>query len=533
MTDEIRIEKHDDSQSRIKELSELLDAVNRLSDSRCSEALYESFADIVSRRLGVDDIAVFIFDSEISSFHLAYNQGFDVQKDQFKAHDGFLSHMRRHNFASMPDLDESSGLHSFFKADSPDQLKSVMWALLYMQGNIVGLVALSQSLADLSKNQFNYDFMKRICMHAAISINSCLLTERHIKEKEDLDKTLTNLSLLYNIGRAMTYISDLKSLLKYILKQAIEVTVAEKGSIMLHDPDTNQLSVRILAGLKDESYQRKVNNNEIKCKTFRPGEGVAGIVFQTGKPVIINKTGEDNAFVGRNASYAKSIACIPMKVYEDIIGVINVTNKKDDIGFTDEDVEMLGAVADQAAISISKAQLWEMAINDSLTGLHVRRYFMAKLQDEIHRTQRYKKKLSVVMGDLDKFKTINDRFGHTSGDKVLKAIGAYLQSSIRDVDSIGRYGGEEFIMFLPETGSKSAFILADRLRKGIADLTVGNLPAVTISLGIATFPDDGKSIDDLLQKADAALYSAKESGRNRVVIYNENIPIPENRDLVT
>jgi diguanylate cyclase (GGDEF)-like protein len=220
-----------------------------------------------------------------------------------------------------------------------------------------------------------------------------------------------------------------------------------------------------------------------------------------------------------------------MKVYDDIIGVINITNKKTGNGFTDEDIEMLGAVADQAAISISKAQLWEMAINDSLTGLHVRRYFMAKLQDEIHRTQRYKKSLSVVMGDLDRFKTVNDTYGHTAGDKVLKAVGAFLQKSVRDVDSVGRYGGEEFIMFLPETVKEAAFILADRLRKGVSEIEVGSLPPVTISLGIATFPDDGKNIDDLLQLADAALYAAKENGRNQVVVYTKEIPVPENRDV--
>ena len=106
-----------------------------------------------------------------------------------------------------------------------------------------------------------------------------------------------------------------------------------------------------------------------------------------------------------------------------------------------------------------------------------------------------------------------------------------LQKSVRDVDSVGRYGGEEFIMFLPETVKEAAFILADRLRKGVSEIKVGNLPPVTISLGIATFPDDGKNIDDLLQRADAALYAAKENGRNQVVVYSEEIPVPENRDV--
>ena len=533
MKDEINTESQDHTHPRIKELSELLDAVHQLSDTRCSNELYEIFADILRRKLGTDAIAIFNFNQEINSFNLVYNQGFKVWKDELKSGHGFLSRLRQNGFQPMKAMQDILEVKSFFREKSPKNLELVTWTLLNMKENVIGLVALDKSLDEISKNKFCLDFLKRICMHAAVSINSCLLFERHKKEKEDLDKTLNNLSLLYNIGRAMTYISDLKSLLKYILNQAIEVTVAEKGSIMLHDPDTNQLSVRVLAGLQDKEYQRKVNNNEIKCKTFKPGEGVAGTVFQKGEPTFINKTAEDKRFVGGGASFANSIACIPMKVYEDIIGVINVTNKKNGKGFTDEDIEMLGAVADQAAISISKAQLWEMAINDSLTGLHVRRYFMAKLQDEIHRTQRYKKSLSVVMGDLDQFKIVNDTYGHTAGDKVLKAVGAFLQKSVRDVDSVGRYGGEEFIMFLPETVKEAAFVLADRLRKGVSEIKVGKLPPVTISLGIATFPDDGKNIDDLLQRADAALYAAKENGRDQVVVYTEDIPVPENRDLAT
>ena len=517
----------------VSELQELLDAVHRLSDTHCSDDLYETFADILDSRLGANASAVFIYKPDDSSFSHVYSRGFNVQEIDFKCDETFLSELSKTGFRSMYTGNGDSAWQSIFQAEDSEILKTATWALLRMKENIIGLLALNQPLEQISSDQFNFDFLNRICMHAAISINSCRLTEQHVKEKEDLDKTLTNLTLLYNIGRAMTYISDLKSLLKYILNQAIEVTVAEKGSIMLHDPDTNQLSVRILAGMQDKEYQQKVNNNEIKCKTFKPGEGVAGTVFQTGEPIIINRTDDDNSFVGCSASFADSIACIPMKVYEEIIGVINVTNKKNEIGFTENDIEMLRAVADQAAISISKAQLWEMAINDSLTGLHVRRYFIAKLQDEIHRTQRYKKSLSVIMADLDEFKSINDKYGHTSGDDVLQAVAAHLQASIRDVDSIGRYGGEEFIIFLPETGSDAAFILADRLRKGVAQVQVDNLPAVTVSLGIATFPDDGNSIEELVQKADAALYTAKENGRNQVVIYDDEIPLPENRELIT
>ena len=324
----------------------------------------------------------------------------------------------------------------------------------------------------------------------------------------------------------MTYISDLKSLLQYILNQAIEITNAEKGSIMLYDLETNRLIIRVLAGLKDKVYQDKVNNGEIKCKTFLPGEGIAGRVFQTGVPMVIDKAGEDDCFVEPDSSYVRSIVCIPMMVFNEALGVINVTNKLDEQGFTQEDVEMLKAVGDQAAVAINKAQLWEMAVTDSLTGLYVRRYFMAKFQEEIHRAERYKKVLTVVMADLDRFKSVNDNYGHTAGDRVLRAVGKFLQKNIRDVDILARYGGEEFVILLPENDKYEAYTLSERLRQGFSELKLEALPQLTMSLGIASYPQDGKTLEQLIKKADTAMYTAKQMGRNKVVVYESDLERP-------
>ena len=518
----IDTKKQYDNDLQVKAVTELLDTVLRLSHILQSNELYQALAETVSKKLEADAVALFIFEESLGYFRLVFNQGFRLWKNDLKCEKSFVRKIFESDIVPMEDVSGDPEVAAFFKDENPDSLKSVLWVPLTAQKKTEGILLLNKTAAELTGKAYGIEFLKRICAHAAIAINSCRLYEKRQKEKEDLDKTLNNLSLLYNIGRAMTYISDLKSLLKYILNQAIEITGAEKGSIMLYDPDANQLSIRVLAGLEDEVYQEKVNNNEIKCKTFMPGEGVAGTVFETGEPIFSNHTDTNKVFVASSGSYAHSIACIPMKVYKDTIGVINVTNKKSPSGFSDEDIEMLRAVADQAAISISKAQLWEMAVNDSLTGLHVRRYFMAKLQDEIHRTDRYKKTLSIIMADLDKFKSINDTYGHTAGDRVLKAVGSYLKNSIRDVDSIGRFGGEEFIMFLPETSKKAAYVLADRLRIGVSKIKVDEkLPQITISLGISTFPEDGTTLNELLERADAAMYQAKENGRNQVISYKK------------
>ena len=244
--------------------------------------------------------------------------------------------------------------------------------------------------------------------------------------------------------------------------------------------------------------------------------------------MIVNNIREDDLFIESESSFVRSIACIPMVVYDDAIGVINVTNKKKGQEFTDQDIKMLKAVADQAAVAVNKAQLWDMAVTDSLTGLYLRRYFMVKLQEEIHRAERYKKVLSVIMIDLDRFKNINDTYGHDVGDRALVSISHFLKKNIRDLDALARYGGEEFVLLLPDADKDGAFGLAERLREELATIKLDNLPPITVSLGIATFPKDGTAVEDLIKNADAAMYAAKRAGRNTSVKYTEHLQ--SNRD---
>jgi len=180
---------------------------------------------------------------------------------------------------------------------------------------------------------------------------------------------------------------------------------------------------------------------------------------------------------------------------------------------------MLKAISDQASVAVSKAQFREMAVTDFLTGLYIRRYFMVKLQDELIRAERYSKVLSVAMADIDRFKSVNDTYGHAKGDEVLKAASSFLRENLRQADIIARYGGEEFVIFFPETDKTSASVLAERLRVGFSEIKLDNLPKLTISIGIASYPDNGKDIESLIQNADAAMYRAKQEGRNRVVIF--------------
>ena len=172
-------------------------------------------------------------------------------------------------------------------------------------------------------------------------------------------------------------------------------------------------------------------------------------------------------------------------------------------------------------ISDARQQIENMAISDVLTGLFNRRHVMERFSEELERANRLQEDLACIMIDIDNFKNINDTYGHLVGDKILREVSEILNNSIRTYDIAGRYGGEEFLIILPDTGFEDALMLAERIRTNIkaqplakSDLT----PAitVTISLGIASMLDTDVSIDDMIKRADDGLYAAKKSGRDKV-----------------
>jgi diguanylate cyclase (GGDEF)-like protein len=246
------------------------------------------------------------------------------------------------------------------------------------------------------------------------------------------------------------------------------------------------------------------------------------IMNSTGQPLKIADLAEHPWPSIETADWAKSHLGVPILVKGKTSGFLILLSSKLDF-FTDEHVARLQAFADQVAIAIDKAQLFEqlneMASIDSLTGIANRRYFFNLAEAEITRALRYKHPLSALMMDIDHFKVINDTYGHNIGDQVLQAVTKRCMESMRDNDLMGRYGGEEFAFILPETDLNAAVKVADRLRKIIASQPFqfqGISLKVTVSIGVSQFRIDIPSARALLDHADLAMYSAKQSGRNRV-----------------
>ena len=234
------------------------------------------------------------------------------------------------------------------------------------------------------------------------------------------------------------------------------------------------------------------------------------------------------AHVARHGGQTGPYLCAPLMAQGETLGLLYLTAHAagNATRLSEETGQLATAVAEQIALALSNLRLREtlrqQSVRDPLTGLYNRRFLEETLDREIARLERKGLPLSLIMIDVDNFKTFNDTFGHDAGDAVLRDLGGILQRHVRGGDIACRYGGEEFTIVLPEATIEIGRQRAEMLREAVRELRLmhdgKSLGAVTLSLGVACFPDHGRRREHLLQCADAALYEAKNGGRNRVVI---------------
>lgn len=258
-------------------------------------------------------------------------------------------------------------------------------------------------------------------------------------------------------------------------------------------------------------------------------------VVKTMQSLLVSDVRSDFRFdvekldVPDNQRPIRSIISVPLIGGDKALGILRVDSPKEN-HFTTEDLRFLTTIGDLGAIAIENAQLYErleqMAIRDGLTGLYLRKYLLERMTEEIARHLRSKSAFSFLMMDIDKFKEYNDNLGHMAGDIVLRTLGMILTDFFADHPGsvICRYGGEEFCVLIPHCGKKDAAFLAEMLRKKIETQPVllrREKTKVTVSIGVACFPEDAALKEDVIRRADQALYEAKHKGRNRVVLASD------------
>ena len=340
-----------------------------------------------------------------------------------------------------------------------------------------------------------------------VSLRKALETEQHqrMQELEALNETMHDVSSQL----------DLPRVLEAIMRRVTALLGAGECEVALYDELKNVMRI-VVCFNRDRDYTGV---------EMQMGEGIMGRAAQTQKTILI----EDYAtWEGRSPQYEpvhRAVICVPLIHNQRLLGAVSVSADPAERKFTVRDIRLIEMFSQQAAIAVQNAKLFmevqRLAITDPLTGINNRRAFFDRARQEFSRSTRYQHRMSVIMLDVDHFKKINDRFGHAAGDEALRLIAGQCVAVSRSSDVIGRYGGEEFIILLPETPLNGALSMAQRLCDQIASTRMPSERGeirMTVSVGVAEINQEVNDLETLIEKADQALYRAKQSGRNRVAI---------------
>ena len=333
-------------------------------------------------------------------------------------------------------------------------------------------------------------------------------------------RAIRRLKLLSDITRAANSVLEPKRVMEIVMSKSQALIRSEAWSLLLVDEKEQSLSFAVSKGENAEG---------IKDFKLAIGQGIAGWVVRYRRPAIINDVSKDQRFdpgVDRVTGFrTRSILCVPLISRGRIIGVVELVNK---VGraFTRDDLETLSLLVEPGAIAIENAILYKrstkMSFTDYLTGLFNGRYLDMALQREVKRARRYESQVSVVFLDLDGFKNVNDAHGHLAGSRALVEVGAVIQETVREIDIVSRYGGDEYTIVLPQTGPEGAIIIAERIRKNIEDKVflkaMGHEVRLTASFGVACYPQHAQSREELMQKADHAMYEVKDREKNGIAL---------------
>jgi len=261
--------------------------------------------------------------------------------------------------------------------------------------------------------------------------------------------------------------------------------------------------------------------DEIMATPVPIGQGIIGRVAASGAPEIVNHADRNSPAVRIDSvpEEAQDLMCVPLAVKGNVIGVITLC-REDGKEFKAMHLRLVTSLANQAATAIENARFFEdtkrLADTDALTGVWSRRHIHGRYEAELSRARRFGHPVSVLVMDIDSLKLFNDTYGHAAGDEVICTVAQAVLSACREIDIVGRYGGDEFAVILPETDSEGAATAAERilsvLEKQPFQAPDGTQVPVTTSIGAASYPTDGDQIDQLLSLADAAMYTVKVAG---------------------
>lgn len=407
--------------------------------------------------------------------------------------------------------------------DGTDDIEeSMLLVPMLYEGRALGVIVLSQLGYDRFTAQ-DVQTMSIFAGYAAQAIANATAYERLERQSGELARQLDSQRRLLEINEKLLTTLDQASVLELIADGLQAVVSFDNLSVFRVDREQGAL----VAVLAREAYAEEVMRHVVPI-----GSGLMGWAVENGQPVLANDAlGDPRAMqIPGTPAEAEAIVVVPLIAGGEVIGALNVGRiGGEEVYFSDVDFDLVKLFAGQAAIAMRNADEHHAvslrAETDALTGLGNHGAFQRELSTRLAAIDRETSpgggRLAMLMMDLDSFKTYNDRHGHPAGDALLHAIATAIHGAARSDDGVYRYGGDEFALILPHAGAVEAAGVAERVRRAVARLTQSNPTPVTITVGLAAYPEDATDRNGLVAAADTALYYGKQSGEDRLVRADE------------
>ena len=453
-------------------------------------------------------------DGKSLELKISYNLGKDYTGTILQFGEGLSGRVTQKNEVIV--VEDYNNWENRAAAYSDIAFKRILGVPLRYKGNVIGVLNITDDQKTGSFTQEEIRLVSLFADQAAIAIENARLLEEKNRHVEQL-------GIINRISLAITAGLDMDHVLKTLHEQCQQVAPSDVFYVALYDEASSLINIPLY--YEDGQYQIGPSRD------IQDQPGTLGNVIQARRTLYLHKQFDPDTHPPRTTTGlrrpCRSYVGIPLTLRDRVIGVMAVQSYKPN-AYTEEDIRTLETIALQAAIAIENARLYSeeqrLAIIDELTGMYNYRGLLALGGREIIRARRFSRNLSAVFFDIDGFRTFNNQYSHATGNLVLKAVAGQSLSSMRSVDLVSRFGGDEFVILLPETTIETARKAAERLQMEIASRRVKTKHgefSVTISIGVAQLTDDIPDLGTLIDRANQAEHKAKEKGDGKLVVFGE------------
>ena len=495
-----------DAQRRTKEYGLLTQIGQAISSRLDQDEVLRTVQQELGQIFDTKNFYVAFHEGESIKFELEVENGEILPKRSRKFDNGLTEYMMRTGQPLMilSDLEkarERLGVTYF----GGRRAKCFCGAPILLGGKPAGVMVAMSTEQEYIFEQRDLEVMQTAAGQVSVAIeNARLFSEEQRRSRQ--------LSFVNTISKIAISSEDSEHMLADIVAEIQKTFSFDHIGIGIMDYATKDIEIRAEAGFTTLALGKRIPI----------GSGILGRVARTGERALVQMAAEGQ--VQGVLPNARAVLCLPITYGETLLGVLNVESLHED-AFSPEDVLVLNTLADLLATALHNSfvfqKLQQQSITDGLTGIKTRRFFWESLLSERQRASRSARPFSLVLIDLDKFKEVNDGLGHLEGDLVLARVGRLLEQKCRQSNVVARYGGDEFVILMPETGAEQAQVLAERLRLWLATDPMLSEHHITGSFGVASYPVHGLSAEDILRVADAGMYVSKHAGGDRVSVADE------------